>query len=207
MRLNSVKKIEKLLFKQTHDDALDASFVRVDNFLNKNYFNHKDVTWNKQKMLEELHELTEAIDQLMSDLHDGNLCEESIHHVIEELGDWILVSATIVQESGSVDSVMKEIEFVRSCINDTISRTSEYTKNKINVHSVFESNMNKLRDYAQAVYVYKNVMDDDFVIFNSLGKMMRSLYTKKELASELNKDKIIKELRRMIYALRVKGVD
>lgn len=202
-RLDNIKKIETLLFGKLHNGQQDATFVYINDYLSNVYFGDKGYDWNSKKMIEECGEVMDAMRQLDDEIHNKAITTESLHHVIEEIGDWILAASSTISydenDNKAFDETLGDIKRVVSYVNDSLY--CAYGGDVITVDAVFESNKAKLEEYASAYKTYEEVQRDEFITNNPLARIIRMLYTKKDLRDPKNKDKIIKELRRMRFAI------
>ena len=202
-RLDNIKKIETLLFGKLHNGQQDATFVYINDYLSNVYFGDKGYDWNSKKMIEECGEVMDAMRQLDDEIHNKAITTESLHHVIEEIGDWILAASSTISydenDNKAFDETLDDIKRVVSYVNDSLY--CAYGGDVITVDAVFESNKAKLEEYASAYKTYEEVQRDEFITNNPLARIIRMLYTKKDLRDPKNKDKIIKELRRMRFAI------
>lgn len=202
-RLDNIRKIEKLVFGKVHNGQQDATFVYINDYLSNVYFGDKGYEWNEHKMMEECGEVMDAMRQLDDEIHAKAITTESLHHVIEEIGDWILAASSTISydeyKAEKFNDTLKDIITVVNYVNDSLY--CSYGSDVVTVDAVFESNKTKLEEYASAYKTYEEVQKDEFITNNPLARIIRMLYTKKDLRDPKNKDKIIKELRRMRFAI------
>lgn len=202
-RIENISKIEMEVFQETHNSTFDASFIYMNKYLEENYFGDKGLKWNEDKATEELLEVKEASDQLTSELKNGLASQISVHHVIEEIGDWILATSSVLTYDGfDEDKYNKEVKSIKSIIRKLDTKLSLVLGDSIiNANSVFQSNKNKIEEYTAALRTYEELQDEDNITFNPLAKLVKMLYTNKQIKDPANKDKIIKEVRRMRFAI------
>lgn len=202
-RIENISKIEMEIFHETHNSTFDASFIYMNKYLEENYFGDKGLKWNEDKAAEELLEVKEASDQLTSELKNGLASQISVHHVIEEIGDWILATSSVLTYAGfDEDKYKKEVKSIKSIIRRLDTKLSLVLGDSIiNANSVFQSNKNKIEEYTAALRTYEELQDDGNITFNPLAKLVKMLYTNKQIKDPANKDKIIKEVRRMRFAI------
>lgn len=202
-RIENISKIEMEVFQETHNSTFDASFIYMNKYLEENYFGDKGLKWNEDKATEELLEVKEASDQLTLELKNGLASQISVHHVIEEIGDWILAASSVLTYDGfDEDKYNKEVKSIKSIIRKLDTKLSLVLGDSIiNANSVFQSNKNKIEEYTAALRTYEELQDEDNITFNPLAKLVKMLYTNKQIKDPANKDKIIKEVRRMRFAI------
>lgn len=202
-RIANIKVIEIDLFHKTHNKAFDAAFIYMNNYLAENYFGNKDFEWNRNKMNEEFQEIEDALIQLQEEIDNKAVTPESLHHLIEEIGDWLLATSTAIGfDEFDYDKYSSDIVAIRHIIEHVnTALLVNFGCDVITVDSVFESNKIKIEEYAAAYKTYVEVQIDEIVTNNPLAKIIRMLHTKKELRDPKYKDKIIKEIRRMRFAI------
>lgn len=202
-RIENISKIEMEIFHETHNSTFDASFIYMNKYLEENYFGDKGLKWNEDKAAEELLEVKEASDQLTLELKNGLASQISVHHVIEEIGDWILATSSVLTYGGfDEDKYNKEVKSIKSIIRKLDTKLSLVLGDSIiNANSVFQSNKNKIEEYTAALRTYEELQVDGNITFNPLAKLVKMLYTNKQIKDPANKDKIIKEVRRMRFAI------
>lgn len=202
-RIENIKRIELDLFRKTHNKSFDAAFTYMNNFLVENYFGNKDFTWNNNKMKEEFGEIEDALCQLQEEIDNRAVTPESLHHLIEEIGDWLLATSTAIEfKEFDMSEYQSSIIAIRHVIEDVnTSLLMNFGEDVITVDSVFESNKVKIEEYAAAFKTYMEVQTDEVITNNPLAKIIKMLHTKKELRDPASRDKIIKEIRRMRFAI------
>lgn len=202
-RIENIRKIELDLFHKTHNKVFDAAFTYMNNYLVENYFGNKDFKWNEAKMNEEFIEIEDALNQLQEEIDNKAVTPESLHHLIEEIGDWLLATSTAIDFPEFNKKAYKaDITAIRHIIEHVnIALLMNFGEDVITVDSVFESNKVKIEEYAAAFKTYMEVQSDEIITNNPLAKIIRMLHTKKELRDPNSRDKIIKEIRRMRFAI------
>lgn len=201
-RMAEIKELEKLIFGKEHKSGIDYNFIYLDDFLSENFFGKKSLEWMVDKAHEEANEVKEVFDQLTYEFTHNMLQEETIEHFIEEVGDFILASASVMKcTGGDVVSILHDIDIViRNVhyINDLLMAKADEV---VNADNVFASNKGKIEEYFAAVKAYDELIQCDPVTTNILVKLAKRLYTRAEYCNPDNKAKIIKELRRMRFAI------
>lgn len=202
-RLSNIKEIELDLFGRIHNRQQDATFVYINNYLTDVYFGDKGYEWNESKVKEEYGEINDALTQLEREIQESSITSESLHHLVEEIGDWILSASTMLTyeecDRQLYNSHLNEILGIIERVNFRLCPA--FGEDVITVDKVFESNKTKLEEYASAYKTYEEVQKDEVITNNPLARIIRMLYTKNDLRNPANKDKIIKELRRMRFAI------
>lgn len=202
-RLENIKKIEVDIFGRQHVGTFDAAFNYMNNYLSEHYFGEQGYEWNHNKVLEELDEITDAYEQLSNEILNTCPTPESLHHVVEEIGDWVLATSSILgHDMFSQDEYKRHLCQVQCIIEDINNRLYVvFGEDVITVDAVFNSNKSKLEEYTAAYKTYLEVQGDEMISNNPLAKIIRLLHTNKELRDPESKDKIIKEIRRMRFAI------
>lgn len=202
-RMENIKKIEMTLFGKYHNSSMDATFNYMNNYLEEKYFGDKGLEWNTSKAIEEFNEINEAVEQLQQEIDTKSVLQESVHHVIEEIGDWLLATSSMIgypeYDIRLYNMFIKEIRDIITHINDSL--LVSFGSDVITVDSVFESNKFKLEEYSSAYKTYEELQSDNILTNDPLVRIIRMLHTKKEIKSPNKKDKIIKEIRRMRFAI------
>lgn len=202
-RMENIKKIEMTLFGKYHNSSMDATFNYMNNYLEEKYFGDKGLEWNTSKAIEEFNEINEAVEQLQQEIDTKSVLQESVHHVIEEIGDWLLATSSMIgypeYDVRLYNMFIKEIRDIITHINDSL--LVSFGSDVITVDSVFESNKFKLEEYSSAYKTYEELQSDNILTNDPLVRIIRMLHTKKEIKSPNKKDKIIKEIRRMRFAI------
>lgn len=202
-RMENIKKIEMTLFGKYHNSSMDATFNYMNNYLEEKYFGDKGLEWNTAKAIEEFNEINEAVEQLQQEIDTKSVLQESVHHVIEEIGDWLLATSSMIgypeYDVRLYNMFIKEIRDIITHINDSL--LVSFGSDVITVDSVFESNKFKLEEYSSAYKTYEELQSDNILTNDPLVRIIRMLHTKKEIKSPNKKDKIIKEIRRMRFAI------
>ncbi len=202
-RMENIKKIEMTLFGKYHNSSMDATFNYMNNYLEEKYFGDKGLEWNTAKAIEEFNEINEAVEQLQQEIDTKSVLQESVHHVIEEIGDWLLATSSMIgypeYDIRLYNMFIKEIKDIITHINDSL--LVSFGSDIITVDSVLESNKFKLEEYSSAYKTYEELQSDNILTNDPLVRIIRMLHTKKEIKSPNKKDKIIKEIRRMRFAI------
>lgn len=202
-RMENIKKIEMTLFGKYHNSSMDATFNYMNNYLEEKYFGDKGLEWNTSKAIEEFNEINEAVEQLQQEIDTKSVLQESVHHVIEEIGDWLLATSSMIgypeYDIRLYNMFIKEIRDIITHINDSL--LVSFGSDVITVDSVFESNKFKLEEYSSAYKTYEELQSDNILTNDPLVRIIRMLHTKKEIKNPNKKDKIIKEIRRMRFAI------
>lgn len=201
-RMEEIKRMEQFLFSgKSHTVGMDFSFIYLDEYLSDNYFGTQTNEWLINKAKEEAHECHSVCQQLDYEFKNSMLQEETICHFIEEVGDFILAGSSVLRSLVTKQPIQPEIVMVVSLIqhvNDLLIGMGDAV---VNPDSVFHSNKRKIEEYYSAVKAYEELQDNNPVTENILVKLIKRLYTRDEYTDPENKPKIIKELRRMRFAI------
>lgn len=200
-RLFEIGRIEKLLFGKKHTTGMDFTFSHLDDYLSENFFGSKTIEWMELKVDEELDEVKDAYDQLKTEYAEEKLQEISIHHFIEEVGDFILAMSSVVKVTGLQGANVQRINRVKDLIENVNYLLIAIKDGVVNPDVVFQSNKSKIEEYYSAVKTWEELQLNEITSQNILVNLIKRLYTTKEYTNPENKNKIIKELRRMRFAI------
>lgn len=200
-RMNEIGILEKRIFGYKHTSGMDFTFTHLDNYLSENFFGFKSLPWIMDKMVEELLEVEDAYDQIISEYHSNKLQEVSIHHFIEEVGDFILATSSVLISNGFDGNIRANVEKVKTLVDDINGLLIGIKDKLVNPDVVFQSNKKKIEEYYSAVKTWEELQLKEITSQNVLVNLIKKLYTTKEYTNPENKNKIIKEIRRMRFAI------
>lgn len=200
-RMHEIGILEKRIFGYKHTDGMDFTFTHLDNYLSENFFGVKSVDWMLDKMIEELKEVEDAHDQIVGEHMSNKLQEVSIHHFIEEVGDFILATSSVLILNGFDNNVRANVDAVKKYVDDINDLLIGIQDKIVNPDSVFRSNKAKIEEYYSAVKTWEELQLNEITSQNILVNLIKKLYTTNEYTNPDNKNKIIKEVRRMRFAI------
>lgn len=183
--------INRYMYNDT-DEELSGSMVKVLAVLDE-WFAQNDKKWQISKVYEEFEESRDALKAWKQ--HKD---EFTRFHVIVEVSDFIAAFASFVKRYiGSID--MKKIkdedpEFIEML--DTIKATIQQVE--ITPREVVVNIENKFLEIYMGITTFKKLKGGD--TNDLLCRVIRTLYTTKEINDKNNEKKIVKEIRRMWYA-------
>lgn len=196
--------LETIIFGANHtkNDVVDSTFDFMNEFLDKHYFTEKPFKWNREKCEEEFNEIYECLDQLRSEFSKfGKVRKSSILHITEEISDFMVATAgTIsrIKDTNQTAEFEGRYEFWIVHIVNIIEWLKQLDI-AISVDDVFLASRNKLSQYMSALRTYEELLADNFEESSELVSIIRRLHTQEEIIK--NKDKIVKEIRRIRYGL------
>lgn len=200
-RMHEINELEIALFGRTNSLGVNYTFDHIDNYLTENYFGKNSHKWHVDKMIEEAAEVRDVFNQLHNEFKTGCIQDTTIDHLIEEVGDFILASASCKKLNPNFfEDCFETLESVQHCIDKANDILIGISENVINPESVFKSNKAKLEEFYFSVKAYEELLDNNPLTDNIFVKLMRRLYTINEIRT-MDKHKIIKELRRMRFAV------
>ena len=184
--------VNEYMFDGKSNEELSGSMVKVLAVLDE-WFGKNDKKWQVDKVYEEFEESRDAL-KAWKQSKD----EFTRFHVIVEVSDFLAAFASFVKKYiGSVDE--KDIkdedsEFIEML--DTIKGIIELVE--ITPKEVVINIENKFLEIYMGLTTYRKLKSGD--TRDILCRVIRTLYTTKEINDANNEKKIVKEIRRMWYA-------
>lgn len=184
--------VNEYMFDGKSNEELSSSMVKVLAVLDE-WFGKNDKKWQVDKVYEEFEESRDAL-KAWKQSKD----EFTRFHVIVEVSDFLAAFASFVKKYiGSVDE--KDIkdedsEFIEML--DTIKDIIELVE--ITPKEVVINIENKFLEIYMGLTTYRKLKSGD--TRDILCRVIRTLYTTKEINDANNEKKIVKEIRRMWYA-------
>lgn len=211
-RIESIVAMEEAFFRRSITKNSGTTFKFMNEFLEKRVFCKKDLAWKFEKMEEEFVECLTAVNDLKAELISKNVNEFTFEHAVEEVGDFMLASAGCIQpldvkvipfkDDERYARMLEHIEVIKEVIDDINSYA--YMLDgvpEITVQAVFDSNKAKMEEITSAYHTYDTCLNSVDVVTNPLVKLVRRLYSQKEIKNPDMESKIIKDIRRMRFAL------
>lgn len=183
--------VNEYMFDGKSNEELSGSMVKVLAVLDE-WFGKNDKKWQVDKVYEEFEESRDAL-KAWKQTKD----EFTRFHVIVEVSDFLAAFASFVKKYiGSVDE--KDIkdedsEFIEML--DTIKGIIELVE--ITPKEVVINIENKFLEIYMGLTTYRKLKSGD--TRDILCRVIRTLYTTKEINDANNEKKIVKEIRRMWY--------
>lgn len=184
--------VNEYMFDGKSNEELSGSMVKVLAVLDE-WFGKNDKKWQVDKVYEEFEESRDAL-KAWKQSKD----EFTRFHVIVEVSDFLAAFASFVKKYiGSVDE--KDIkdedsEFIEML--DTIKGIIELVE--ITPKEVVINIENKFLEIYMGLTTYRKLKSGD--TRDILCRVIRTLYTTKEINDANNEKKVVKEIRRMWYA-------
>ena len=184
--------VNEYMFDGKSNEELSSSMVKVLAVLDE-WFGKNDKKWQVDKVYEEFEESRDAL-KAWKQSKD----EFTRFHVIVEVSDFLAAFASFVKKYiGSVDE--KDIkdedsEFIEML--NTIKSIIELVE--ISPKEVVINIENKFLEIYMGLTTYRKLKSGD--TRDILCRVIRTLYTTKEINDANNEKKIVKEIRRMWYA-------
>lgn len=184
--------VNEYMFDGKSNEELSTSMVKVLAVLDE-WFGKNDKKWQVDKVYEEFEESRDAL-KAWKQSKD----EFTRFHVIVEVSDFLAAFASFVKKYiGSVeekDIKDEDSEFIEML--DTIKGIIELVE--ITPKEVVINIENKFLEIYMGLTTYRKLKSGD--TRDILCRVIRTLYTTKEINDANNEKKIVKEIRRMWYA-------
>lgn len=184
--------VNEYMFDGKSNEELSGSMVKVLAVLDE-WFGKNDKKWQVDKVYEEFEESRDAL-KAWKQSKD----EFTRFHVIVEVSDFLAAFASFVKKYiGSVeekDIKDEDSEFIEML--DTIKGIIELVE--ITPKEVVINIENKFLEIYMGLTTYRKLKSGD--TRDILCRVIRTLYTTKEINDANNEKKIVKEIRRMWYA-------
>jgi hypothetical protein len=180
------------MFDGKSNEELSSSMVKVLAVLDE-WFGKNDKKWQVDKVYEEFEESRDAL-KAWKQSKD----EFTRFHVIVEVSDFLAAFASFVKKYiGSVDEKdIKDEDSEFTNMLDTIKGIIELVE--ITPKEVVINIENKFLEIYMGLTTYRKLKSGD--TRDILCRVIRTLYTTKEINDANNEKKIVKEIRRMWYA-------
>ena len=184
--------VNEYMFDEKSNEELSSSMVKVLAVLDE-WFGKNDKKWQVDKVYEEFEESRDAL-KAWKQSKD----EFTRFHVIVEVSDFLAAFASFVKKYiGSVeekDIKDEDSEFIEML--NTIKSIIELVE--ITPKEVVINIENKFLEIYMGLTTYRKLKSGD--TRDILCRVIRTLYTTKEINDANNEKKIVKEIRRMWYA-------
>jgi len=184
--------VNEYMFDGKSNEELSSSMVKVLVVLDE-WFGKNDKKWQVDKVYEEFEESRDAL-KAWKQSKD----EFTRFHVIVEVSDFLAAFASFVKKYiGSVDEKdIKDEDSEFTNMLDTIKGIIELVE--ITPKEVVINIENKFLEIYMGLTTYRKLKSGD--TRDILCRVIRTLYTTKEINDANNEKKIVKEIRRMWYA-------
>lgn len=184
--------VNEYMFDGKSNEELSSSMVKVLAVLDE-WFGKNDKKWQVDKVYEEFEESRDAL-KAWKQSKD----EFTRFHVIVEVSDFLAAFASFVKKYiGSVDE--KDIKDEDSEFIEMLNTIKDIIKLvEITPKEVVINIENKFLEIYMGLTTYRKLKSGD--TRDILCRVIRTLYTTKEINDVNNEKKIVKEIRRMWYA-------
>lgn len=184
--------VNEYMFDGKSNEELSSSMVKVLAVLDE-WFGKNDKKWQVDKVYEEFEESRDAL-KAWKQTKD----EFTRFHVIVEVSDFLAAFASFVKKYiGSVEEKdIKDEDSEFTNMLDTIKGIIELVE--ITPKEVVINIENKFLEIYMGLTTYRKLKSGD--TRDILCRVIRTLYTTKEINDANNEKKIVKEIRRMWYA-------
>ena len=184
--------VNEYMFDGKSNEELSSSMVKVLVVLDE-WFGKNDKKWQVDKVYEEFEESRDAL-KAWKQSKD----EFTRFHVIVEVSDFLAAFASFVKKYiGSVEEKdIKDEDSEFTNMLDTIKGIIELVE--ITPKEVVINIENKFLEIYMGLTTYRKLKSGD--TRDILCRVIRTLYTTKEINDANNEKKIVKEIRRMWYA-------
>lgn len=183
--------ISKLLNK---GDKRVIKFKKMIDWLDNNYFNTMSSAFFFDKVKEEIGEAKVALDQYKSK-SDNN----ARHLLLGEISDFILATSSALDHDVKYDNIKVLIDALVKVISE-----GSNIKREISQTEIFNAHYDKIVEIYWSVNQYFNILKGDRK--SLMGNIQTKIRDDADLKNPANKMKIVKEIRRMFFALCEVGV-
>lgn len=216
-RMSKIEIIEKVLFgrsliSSTSDNGKVGILSNLVDSLDKDWFNYMPSTFFIDKYKEEIEEFKDALKSYYQNyeyLESNNLLESAKYNVTAELSDVILATSSALFEHKVEESIV--ISSMRDIINYSVELADRFGREvfiaNVSVVDIIDAHISKAKEMVDAKDIYRACIYRDMSEHSKWFSMLLKLYTLEEILDPSNKMKIVKEIRRMIFALNNLGTN
>lgn len=210
-RVGKIEIIEKVLFggsilsADSNDPRIGTLNGLVDS-LDNDWFNYMPSSFFIDKYKEEIGEFKEALKSFYQNytfFEVNDLLDSARYNVIAELSDVILATSSALFEHKLEESVV--IASMRDIVAYSVELSDRFGRDifiaNVSKSEIMDAHLQKVGEMVRAKDIYRSCIykatDENLEWY----KMLLKLYTLEELMDPKNKMKIVKEIRRMLFAL------
>lgn len=216
-RMSKIEIIEKVLFgrsliSSTSDNGKVGILSNLVDSLDKDWFNYMPSTFFIDKYKEEIEEFKDALKSYYQNyeyLESNNLLESAKYNVIAELSDVILATSSALFEHKVEESIV--VSSMRDIINYSVELADRFGREvfiaNVSVVDIIDAHISKAKEMVDAKDIYRACIYRDMSEHSKWFSMLLKLYTLEEILDPSNKMKIVKEIRRMLFALNNLGTN
>lgn len=209
-RIVKLQMLEKIVFSQSTIDLCNpsdsvATLHSNISILDKEWFNFMPSNFFVSKYREELQEFKDALYAYYSfrdRITNEEIAESTFYCVVAELSDVLLAASSAINENKVDEQIVigDFKELLRYSLELANRFGEEIIFTKISPGMITDFHTNKIKEMIDAKDIYTDCMymkQDD----NPWLKLLLKLHTMDEILDPKNKMKIVKEIRRMKYAV------
>lgn len=208
-RVSKICLIEKVLLGRSvfeiEEPTKDiTTFIGMVNDLDKDWFNFMPNSFFIDKYKEEINEFKDALTSYYFNKDKINDClvESLRYNVLAELSDAILATSSALAEHKVEESVV--VATMRDLVAFSLELADRYGQDiifeTVEPEDLFKAHYVKVNEMCVAKDIYRSIVDGEN-INESWAKTLLKLYTIEEFREPKNKMKIVKEIRRMLFAI------
>ncbi|MGL5764977.1 MAG: hypothetical protein ACRCX8_04980 [Sarcina sp.] len=208
-RVAKICLIEKVLLGRSVFEVSEStkdinSFIGMVNDLDKDWFNYMPNSFFIDKYKEEINEFKDALASYYFNKDKINDClvESLRYNVVAELSDAILATSSALAEHKVEEAVVVSTmrDLVAYCLELADRYGEEIILETIEPEELFKAHYVKINEMCVAKNIYRSIVDGEN-IDEAWAKTLLKLYTIEEFREPKNKMKIVKEIRRMLFAI------
>lgn len=170
-------------------DKRAIKFKKMIDWLDNNYFNTMSSAFFFDKVKEEIEEAKVALDQ-----YKAKPDRNSRHLLLGEISDFILATSSAMDHNVKYENISVFIEALGKVIEEGSKVRIAITQKEI-----FNAHYEKIVEIYWSVNQYFNILKGDRK--SLMGNIQTKIRDDADLRNPANKMKIVKEIRRMFFAL------
>lgn len=216
-RMSKIQLLEKTLLGDSYINIEHSEnphiwrLGKLVNELDTDWFNFMPSTFFIDKYKEEVDEFTTALNSYYinkSKFADKQELINSMRYsVVSELSDMILASSSALAENKVEEHVV--LSTMRETIKTVLELSDKFGEpvflTEVTPREVFDAHYAKLEEMVKAKRIYRACVENYEIqhgVYDEWLPMLLKLYTYEELLDPCNKMKIVKEIRRMMFAMK-----
>ena len=195
-RIDNMIALEQEMFNDSTIESLlkdgdkrAIKFKKMIDWLDNNYFNTMSSAFFFDKVKEEIEEAKVALDQ-----YKAKPDKNSRHLLLGEISDFILATSSAMDHNVRYENISVFIDALGKVIEEGSTVRTAITQKEI-----FNAHYEKIVEIYWSVNQYFNILKGDRK--SLMGNIQTKIRDDVDLRNPANKMKIVKEIRRMFFAL------
>lgn len=195
-RIDNMITLEQEMFNDSTIESLlkdgdkrAIKFKKMIDWLDNNYFNTMSSAFFFDKVKEEIEEAKVALDQ-----YKAKPDKNSRHLLLGEISDFILATSSAMDHNVRYENISVFIDALGKVIEEGSTVRTAITQKEI-----FNAHYEKIVEIYWSVNQYFNILKGDRK--SLMGNIQTKIRDDVDLRNPANKMKIVKEIRRMFFAL------